>query len=422
MVRIVALLLMILSASHAADAGRTPPTAFPVGSSLPLSTLSGFLGLSPLAMTQKTLDPVSRDTAIRYPSFTDYYQTSSKSREGKMFEAEFANRYNSAKSGKVCIPTSVLGESTDPADVIIVDSTSGKIEGHIQCKRTLTLSDIDDPRYSGMRFATTAESTDNLLREVKAAAVSAERCGVPLGDKLTRISMKIYGDAVVTAFPNGTPMPSIDTITKESRKMALQEFKLTAPEVPIERPLPSLKTPSTVVVSDSDGTEQFDGKTRGKISQMESEVAEKAVIVVYVVILGKYAKDVVHMENDTSISEEEKAVLRIEAKLRLFDSVPFSAEFRTAMIDHPEYWDTTIKDPLSAAKSLANEVYQESMAEVDNQKQLMQEHAVRAAAALRTAQRFYSENAAQAAYQYKDMYDKSMFAHAVTYWSQGDSE
>lgn len=251
-------------------------TQFPIGSSINRTALAA-ANDPKTDLYALTSDGVNAETVKRYATFEEYFNTAASSREGKILEAEFARRYNLAGSPTICVPTAAIGAPTDPVDLIIVDRRTGKVSEQIQCKRTLTIDNILDDRYTKCRFATTKESYAQLTRSINDSIMGAQRRGVEPTASIKAADKAISSGRVYAEVAPGSPLPSLAEVSKISRETTHLKWTAIAPELPTTAIV-------TTQAAKSSLPRHLASAPKGVL-----EATKEAAILVYVVELGKYA-------------------------------------------------------------------------------------------------------------------------------------
>lgn len=133
------------------------------------------------------------------------------------------------------------------------------------------------------------------------------------------------------------------------------------------------------------------------------------------------AVDINRIRADNDLTEEAREVASIDAKLELMQNIPFAEKVDTAIRLHPEHLEHALIDPRGTAKAVSEEVVNQTGILAQVVKTSAEDTAIEAQRALRTAGTYYGDKSAEVAYAYKEHFDKSMFSHAVRWWSGNDN-
>ncbi len=139
-----------------------------------------------------------------------------------MFEAVAADtcnsRFRAVGDGRRLVPTAMLGDPGNAADLHVVDA-SGEVVERVQAKLggPDIVNVLGDPKYGGMSLVTCQESFDQLQRQLRRESAKAARRGLPLMPKFRRLSEAIESGRLWSNLPCGAPLPERAAVERIGR-------------------------------------------------------------------------------------------------------------------------------------------------------------------------------------------------------------
>ena len=204
---------MILAALSALSIIVTPPASAQSTTASLADAASSVAGISLADLIASTAGDIQGKMVTKYSGdFAEYWNASRSSFEGKTFEAVAANtsngRFRATGQGMRLVPTALLGEPGNAADLIVVNAEGIEI-GRVQAKlgADRVIAALDDPKYAGMDLLTTQDSYDALRKTLDEEAVKSLRRGVPLKSSLQRLATAMDSGRVWKKLPCGAPLP-----------------------------------------------------------------------------------------------------------------------------------------------------------------------------------------------------------------------
>jgi len=165
----------------------------------------------------------------KFAAFDDYLKTRELSVEGFALEWLFANDRPSIPDGRC---NRIPSPKNGPVDIETVDS-KGNVIDRYQCKRQLTVEHVDSQKYDDLKFITSRESRERLIKDLAAEEAKAARRGIELESKWKKVRKLVDAGGLVDSLNlSGKPLPTLSTLKDVARRelRAVWDRHLRAPQ------------------------------------------------------------------------------------------------------------------------------------------------------------------------------------------------
>jgi hypothetical protein len=189
--------------------------------------------LSQKPLHASTIGRVRNKSFAKYSSFDKYWDASGTGTRGKFFESQSVIQANSAlKRQGSLYRYAITAVEKDPghaADVVLLDTQTGRILRRFQLKSTHSVDDIikfaSDPKYAGMPIVTHPETVAALRVRLAAELQKAQRRGVPLPSKWLNVDHKLDAGLITDSLGGGKSVDSYATTMKNARTFRLFQWR-----------------------------------------------------------------------------------------------------------------------------------------------------------------------------------------------------
>ena len=152
-------------------------------------------------------------------NFSEYWNAAASSLEGKTLEAVVTQATNArlrAVGGNTrLVPTALLGQAADAADILVVNSAGTTISrAQAKLSADLVIDALGDPKYTSMDILTTQDSYDELSRRLQKEAAKAARRGQDLKPAYHRLRDAMESGRLWKKLPCGAPLPERAYVNK----------------------------------------------------------------------------------------------------------------------------------------------------------------------------------------------------------------